>query len=497
VKRFLAALAVAIPLITTATAQAQTDPREIAVRGLLNQFKQYVVHPACDQTADPARWEHVGTPDAGRPHPLISAHRGGNTLAPENTIQAYEYAFALGVPLVEVDVQETKDGHFVSMHDSTVDRTTNGTGDISTLNYDYVRSLNNADYDPWKGSEFDPAQVASLDEILALAQRVGGGIELDIKGSTKDQDRLANLVASYGLLPTSIFNTGDVRVVQAQPGARVIYNKNDFERKQLMYDLASVASVFGSTLAEYDAEDIAAVHDGCGLVMPHAYDAGPDEEVNQFLLARSLGADGVQTNQPEKILVAAGEFVDSRIDATTGRVCLVNKTNGLGFPQKHITVGDTAFTTGRGGCVAIGAQLRGATARFAGEGAVRASSANVPVDTTSGGTVPATLSLTLGAPASFGAFTPGVAHDYTAQTSANVTSTAGDAALSVPAGTLANGAFKLAQPVVVRPENAAWTGPVSNDTFAIGFKQAIGANEALRTGTYSTTLTFTLSTTTP
>jgi glycerophosphoryl diester phosphodiesterase len=134
--------------MATATAHAQTDPREVAIRGLLNQFKQYVVHPACGQTADPARWLSVGTPDAGLAKPLISAHRGANTLAPENTIQSYEYAFAHGAPLVEVDVQETKDGQFVALHDSTVDRTTNGTGDISTLTYDYVRSLNAADYDP-------------------------------------------------------------------------------------------------------------------------------------------------------------------------------------------------------------------------------------------------------------------------------------------------------------------------------------------------------------
>ena len=62
-----------------------------------------------------------------------------------------------------------------------------------------------------------------------------------------------------------------------------------------------------------------------------------------------------------------------------------------------------------------------------------------------GGTVPATLSLQLGANASFGAFTPGVEHEYTATSTATVTSTAGDAALSVSEpGHLANGAFTLA-----------------------------------------------------
>jgi hypothetical protein len=115
-----------------------------------------------------------------------------------------------------------------------------------------------------------------------------------------------------------------------------------------------------------------------------------------------------------------------------------------------------------------------------------------------GGQVPATLSLTLGASASFGAFTPGVGKDYTASSTANVVSTAGDAALSVSdPGHLTNGAFALPSPLEVSFSKAKWTAPVSNDVVAIAFKQHIGATDALRTGAYSKTLTFTLSTTTP
>ena len=136
---------------------------------------------------------------------------------------------------------------------------------------------------------------------------------------------------------------------------------------------------------------------------------------------------------------------------------------------------------------------------------------------TVGGTVPATLSLTLGAPASFGAFTPGVAQVYSASTSANVISTAGNALLSVAdpsttaTGRLVNGAFSLPQalqasgggeflPVggVAAPITLkTWSAPVSNDPVTIAFRQAIGAGDPLRTGTYSKTLTFTLSTTEP
>ena len=113
-------------------------------------------------------------------------------------------------------------------------------------------------------------------------------------------------------------------------------------------------------------------------------------------------------------------------------------------------------------------------------------------------TVPATLALTLGPAASFGAFTPGVAREYTTTTGATVTSTAGDATLSVgDPGRLTNGAFSLPQPLQVSFSRSSWAGPTSNEGVTVTFKQAIGANDALRTGSYSKTLTFTLSTTTP
>jgi hypothetical protein len=124
----------------------------------------------------------------------------------------------------------------------------------------------------------------------------------------------------------------------------------------------------------------------------------------------------------------------------------------------------------------------------------------LPVDaeTPVGGTVPATLALTLGAPGTFGAFTPGIAMEYTATTKATVTSTAGDATLTTSEpGFLANGAFSLAQPLRIDLAKSAWTGPVSNDEVGVTFKQAIGASDPLRTGSYSKSVTFTLSTTNP
>src|SRR5262249_21790102 len=142
---------------------------------------------------------------------------------------------------------------------------------------------------------------------------------------------------------------------------------------------------------------------------------------------------------------------------------------------------------------------------------------------TTSGTVAATLSLSLGQAAQFGAFTPGVTKTYTASTTANVVSSAGDAALSVAdpsataTGHLVNGTFSLPQFVQARARNAAntatvfanvgssgspltlltWNAPISNDAVTLEFSQLVNSGDALRTGTYSKALTFTLSTTTP
>jgi hypothetical protein len=137
-----------------------------------------------------------------------------------------------------------------------------------------------------------------------------------------------------------------------------------------------------------------------------------------------------------------------------------------------------------------------------------------------GGDVPAVLSLTLGPAPSFGAFTPGVDHDYEAGTTATVTSTAGDALLSVAdpdtahPGHLVNGQYALPSPLQMRGRKSdaqgtafnnvgsllnllTWSAPVTNDAVNLDYKQHIGASDGLRTGNYAKTLTFTLSTTTP
>ncbi len=73
--------------------------------------------------------------------PLVIAHQGGEHLAPSNTMIAFEQAVEMGVDVLETDIHITKDGHLVAIHDPTVDRTTNGQGEVAALTLEEVKQL--------------------------------------------------------------------------------------------------------------------------------------------------------------------------------------------------------------------------------------------------------------------------------------------------------------------------------------------------------------------
>ena len=72
---------------------------------------------------------------------LVVAHRGDWKNAPENSIQAIQNCILMGVDMVEIDVRKTKDGHLILMHDGTIDRTTTGTGKVSSMTLEVLKSL--------------------------------------------------------------------------------------------------------------------------------------------------------------------------------------------------------------------------------------------------------------------------------------------------------------------------------------------------------------------
>src|SRR5438045_2163474 len=96
------------------------------------------------------------------------AHRGGSELAPENTLTAFRNALKFPIDAIELDVHMTSDGHIIAFHDYTVDKLTNGQGNILDLDFAYLRSLNAAAHFPGRWPE--PQQIPTLREVLDLAK---------------------------------------------------------------------------------------------------------------------------------------------------------------------------------------------------------------------------------------------------------------------------------------------------------------------------------------
>lgn len=101
--------------------------------------------------------------------PYIIAHRGDSSHRPENTVAAFRRAIEVGADLVELDVQLTKDGHAVVIHDGTVDRTTDGKGKVGEMSLAELRKLS-AGYPEKFGREFAKERIPTLAEVLQLVR---------------------------------------------------------------------------------------------------------------------------------------------------------------------------------------------------------------------------------------------------------------------------------------------------------------------------------------
>jgi glycerophosphoryl diester phosphodiesterase len=110
---------------------------------------------------------------------FIASHRGGGASAPENTLPAIGGALAAGFDYVEVDVALTADRQPVLMHDSTVDRTTDGHGAVEALTLAQIEVL---DAGAWFDPRFAGTRVPTLSQFLDLLDGSGHGAIVELKG---------------------------------------------------------------------------------------------------------------------------------------------------------------------------------------------------------------------------------------------------------------------------------------------------------------------------
>jgi len=123
--------------------------------------------------------------------PLVIAHRGFSSEYPENTLIAVRKAVDAGSDKIEVDVHQTKDEKIVVIHDPTIDRTTNGKGEVGEFDY---ATLEKFDAGSWKNPRFKNEYIPQLEEILEIVAGVSN-IIIEVKfGSEKYKNFEKNLV---------------------------------------------------------------------------------------------------------------------------------------------------------------------------------------------------------------------------------------------------------------------------------------------------------------
>jgi glycerophosphoryl diester phosphodiesterase len=233
----------------------------------------------------------------------IFAHRGARAHAPENTLLAFELAFALGADAIECDVQLTADGALVVIHDASLDRTTSGRGLVARATLAELRAL-----DAGRGQ-----RVPLLAEVLDLCQRAGRQVNLEVKAES--------LAAA---LPTAEALAVPLAAVEQTWRAAIVVSSFDLAAVvQIKRHLPwlRVATLHGGSrwrredpLAPAQAMGAEAVHLHTALASPQlvqrARDLGLRTRVWTANLPATLrqlmrwGVDGVFSDYPERAVIA-------------------------------------------------------------------------------------------------------------------------------------------------------------------------------------------------
>mgnify|MGYP001028452862 FL=1 len=150
--------------------------------------------------------------------PLVCAHRGRSGIFPENTLPAYEAAIELGADFIELDVRRTADGEIICLHDPTVDRTTDGAGELSSLTLAQVQAL---DAGSWKGAEHAGARIPLLREVLEqIAPHMVIHIEIKQRGIAEQVVEIVRETGALRRVAIISFDFDDLRTAKAaEPAA--------------------------------------------------------------------------------------------------------------------------------------------------------------------------------------------------------------------------------------------------------------------------------------
>jgi glycerophosphoryl diester phosphodiesterase len=234
-------------------------------------------------------------------HPIaVVAHRAGKALAPENTLAAIRNAIQLGVDYVELDIRTTKDGKLVIMHDRSVDRTTNGTGNVRDLTLDEIRKLD-------AGSKYSPKfmgeKVPTFDEVLDLCHNK---VYIYVDHKEAPTQQVYDAIRQHGMEKQVVVYNDPMDLKEWKriaPHIPVMPSLPDqFRRPGGVAEFYKLlpAEVLDGHMLEWTKELVDQAHAVGAKVYVDIM--GPTDNADGYRKALETGVDGLQTDKPDQLL---------------------------------------------------------------------------------------------------------------------------------------------------------------------------------------------------
>ena len=229
---------------------------------------------------------------------FVAGHRGDRASAPENTLPALENAIASDMEFVETDVQLTKDGVPVLMHDDTIDRTTNGRGAVADISW---KSLKKLDAGSWYSKKYKKTRVPSLDQFFEVLAPSDKKLLLELKGFWEDEEvqlvvdlirehRLQDRVTLASFDFTTIMNME--KVGPSFPRV-IIMRVMPADPVRLANHFGAIAILTSPASLEDNPRAVDNMHDaGLGVLV---YTLNSEERWSEAI---ALGVDGIITDKP-------------------------------------------------------------------------------------------------------------------------------------------------------------------------------------------------------
>jgi len=239
----------------------------------------------------------------------VGGHRGSSAAAPENTFAAFERAEEDGAAYVETDIRRTADGALVLLHDSSLDRTTEGHGLVADASLDAIRGL---DAGRWFGEAFRGKRIPELSAFLRWIEArrsLGAALEVKASGVGGEVAELAWSSPARDRLAIYSFLLDEIRAAKAKAPSLpcLLLLEMTADPGEVMGRIDTCGADGADVPWQWDARSLLAEMRQRGLLLGGGTAGGPEAAARLV----ELGVDLIDTDRPAEMLAALREMPDA------------------------------------------------------------------------------------------------------------------------------------------------------------------------------------------